>query len=520
MTTPTRELHLRVRRGDLSGVENLLGRQKGLDIDACDGAGRTALMHAVAGPRASLEIAKALLEHGADPDRRREGSRLFAGVEELAGAGDGELADAASMGPDDTALSLALGAGDPAMIELLLEHGATLQYRRRGGYDALLDAVHGRDVRRDARLLDLLRLLLERGVALDGISSYQETACRVLSRVGRFDAVGLLLDAGADPAQLEWTPLIRAVALGTPSDVERELDHGAALEDKDWWERTAWLVALLAGELDKAKLLRERGADVTRRGRCAAPALFFAIDSGRQEILEWLRDVGVDLAATDDFGNTALMHAAEQGNAAAVDTLLASGADMRESAPSPTVAEELGLEPDDTPHTALRSATTAIVAKRLLEAGADPADLQFTARRMLVGLPAETDSCWLDVSSVDFRAGRSPRFGAKNGERMEIPFWTAMIRAGVSAWEASELFDDVERASPVWCAQRFGQSITFLPDGRIVQIAGEHEDHYDPDFCIYNDVFVHIEGDQEMHRPNTRVFVLDLARMAWSEADA
>jgi hypothetical protein len=24
-----------------------------------------------------------------------------------------------------------------------------------------------------------------------------------------------------------------------------------------------------------------------------------------------------------------------------------------------------------------------------------------------------------------------------------------------------------------------------------VQIGGEHEDHYDPDFCIYNDVFVH-----------------------------
>jgi hypothetical protein len=34
--------------------------------------------------------------------------------------------------------------------------------------------------------------------------------------------------------------------------------------------------------------------------------------------------------------------------------------------------------------------------------------------------------------------------------------------------------------------------VTFLPDGRIIQIAGEHEDHYDPDFCIYNDVFVHL----------------------------
>jgi hypothetical protein len=34
-------------------------------------------------------------------------------------------------------------------------------------------------------------------------------------------------------------------------------------------------------------------------------------------------------------------------------------------------------------------------------------------------------------------------------------------------------------------------SLTQLADGRFVQIAGEHEDSYDPDFCIYNDVIVH-----------------------------
>ena len=43
---------------------------------------------------------------------------------------------------------------------------------------------------------------------------------------------------------------------------------------------------------------------------------------------------------------------------------------------------------------------------------------------------------------------------------------------------------------PVWCFSRFGTSLTELPDGRFVQIGGEHEDFYDPDFCIYNDVTV------------------------------
>jgi len=44
---------------------------------------------------------------------------------------------------------------------------------------------------------------------------------------------------------------------------------------------------------------------------------------------------------------------------------------------------------------------------------------------------------------------------------------------------------------PIWCFSRFGTSFTELPDGKFVQIGGEHEDYYDPDFYIYNDVIVH-----------------------------
>lgn len=41
-----------------------------------------------------------------------------------------------------------------------------------------------------------------------------------------------------------------------------------------------------------------------------------------------------------------------------------------------------------------------------------------------------------------------------------------------------------------WCFQRYGMSKTFMPDGRIICVAGEHEDWYDSDFCIYNDMIV------------------------------
>ena len=42
----------------------------------------------------------------------------------------------------------------------------------------------------------------------------------------------------------------------------------------------------------------------------------------------------------------------------------------------------------------------------------------------------------------------------------------------------------------IWTFDRMGATRTPLPDGRMICIAGEHEDHYDPDFCIYNDVVV------------------------------
>ena len=93
-----------------------------------------------------------------------------------------------------------LGQGDPAAVAALITGGANLKYVREHGYNALLGAVHSRDIARDPRLLDLLSLLIANGVDLNGITTYQESGLRVLSHVGRFDAVRLLLESGAERA--------------------------------------------------------------------------------------------------------------------------------------------------------------------------------------------------------------------------------------------------------------------------------------------------------------------------------
>ncbi len=97
-----------------------------------------------------------------------------------------------------------------------------------------------------------------------------------------------------------------------------------------------------------------------------------------------------------------------------------------------------------------------------------------------------------------FEQFRRPRFGTTNPERMTNPWWDHAVRAGANAYRLRLPLGaqwrhgagDRWHNDPDWCFDRYGMTQTPLPDGRIVCIAGEHEDHYDPDFCIYNDVIV------------------------------
>ena len=80
--------------------------------------------------------------------------------------------------------------------------------------------------------------------------------------------------------------------------------------------------------------------------------------------------------------------------------------------------------------------------------------------------------------------------GMANPSVMNNPFWMFQVGpGGLPACTARTTFGNIEEeslASPVWCFTRYGATRTKLPDGRVVCIGGEHEDYYDPDFCIYN----------------------------------
>lgn len=108
----------------------------------------------------------------------------------------------------------------------------------------------------------------------------------------------------------------------------------------------------------------------------------------------------------------------------------------------------------------------------------------------------------MKITREQFERECKRRFGADNPEPMNIGYWEFMVRRGGDPYSVRrELGLPPHYGScsaegcgpgegPDWCFDRFGMTRTPMPDGRVICVAGEHEDFYDPDFCIYNDVIV------------------------------
>jgi hypothetical protein len=111
-----------------------------------------------------------------------------------------------------------------------------------------------------------------------------------------------------------------------------------------------------------------------------------------------------------------------------------------------------------------------------------------------------------EVTAEDYERLKYRRFGGWVAERMDNPLWHAAVHSQRSAsWIASRFSEKGPLPKkPRWCFDRYGMSCTPVTEHpgivRHLWIGGEHEDSYDPDFCIYNDVVItSLDGTVEIY---------------------
>ena len=86
--------------------------------------------------------------------------------------------------------------------------------------------------------------------------------------------------------------------------------------------------AALIGDLNRVKLLVEKGANVNARDFIGASVLHYAAQSGNLELVQWLVKHGSNVNTKDDDGKTVLHSAASSGNVELVKWLIEKGLDI------------------------------------------------------------------------------------------------------------------------------------------------------------------------------------------------
>ncbi len=124
--------------------------------------------------------------------------------------------------------------------------------------------------------------------------------------------------------------LVSAAERGDLSAVERLLEEGASVENRDDSGRTALVAASYENHLEVARKLIEAGADVNAKDDTEQSAYLISTSEigNDPRLLRLTLENGADIGSLDSYNGTGLIRAAERGYAEIVKELLNTDIDV------------------------------------------------------------------------------------------------------------------------------------------------------------------------------------------------
>ena len=316
------------RTGSVDAVDALLTH--GANVNAKEELrGQTPLMWAIA--EQHVDVVRVLIEHGADVHARSRSHKVLMDR----GGGTGYYGKSSSEEPvergENTPLLFAARQGSVECAELLVNAGADVNETAPEGVSVLVVAAHSGHRK-------LVAFLLEKGADINADKAGY-TALHAATLRGDLDMVKLLLAHGANPnVQL---------ARGTP--VTRDTQD--FLLPATLTGATPFFLAAKFVEVDIMGALAAAGADprtpirtgvtplmaaagfgwgskADRRGRAVIDGMVPHEDENTLHAIEVAIDLGVDINAANQNGDTALHAAASQGFTRVVHLLADRGAKL------------------------------------------------------------------------------------------------------------------------------------------------------------------------------------------------
>jgi ankyrin repeat protein len=275
-------------------------------------------------------------------------------------------------------------------VRKLIAAGSDVNTPEPDGTSALLWAAHQGSP-------ELIGLLVKAGADPNAANNFGVTPLLEASRYGDAATIKALLDGGADLAKATRegeTALMAAARAGSAAAVELLLAAGADIDAvEDLQEQSALMWAASEGHLDVVDLLLDKGANpnlqarsselTTRSTRADYPsggftALHWAVRNGDEPVVRRLVEGGADLDLTNADGATPMMLAIVNDRFDLAATLIELGAnaddgslyyamEMRDATTDWRARDGSRLRVDHS-----NKLTALDLAKRLLEAGADP----------------------------------------------------------------------------------------------------------------------------------------------------